>query len=326
VDFYDKVDHNMLFKVPEGQEYGYSGIYRNGLKVRNAGVDVSLRADVLPASSKLRWYPAFNFNYNKNQLLALPDGLQQVVIGSGVSARMLKVGHPIDQFWLLKNHGIYNREKDIPVNPQTQEKMTYKGTPIEAGDPVWEDVNGDYTINDQDRVMTGDYLPKVSGGFSSDFAYRNFTLGFSFYYTIGRQVLNQDVANHLDFVNKEGEISMDAIKEITFWSKTADYSRYPMYNPWSKVEGYQLDQDLFLENGSFLKLRSVSLQYDFTGAKWWHKTSIIHGFKIYATAENLFTVTPYSGRDPELVYYNGVDNGYGLPIPKTYTIGVKMNF
>lgn len=325
-DVYDKIDNNMLFEIPGAQEYGYTGIYKNGMKVRNRGVDVSFQADVLPKTSKLRWYPTFNFNYNQNVLLALPDGLQQIIIGDGMTARMLKVGHAIDQFWLLKNNGIYNKESEIPLNPQTGQKITYKGTPIEAGDPVWKDLNGDYTINDQDKVMTGHYLPKISGGFGSDFLYKNFTLSFSCYYVMGRQIMNQDVANHLDFANREGQISMDAIKEITFWEKNEDYSRYPMYNPWSKVEPYQTDQDLFLENGSFLKLRSVSLQYDITEARWWNKKSIIHNLTVYATAENLFTITPYSGRDPELVYYNGVDNGYGLPIPRTYTIGLKMDF
>ncbi len=326
IDVYDRVDKNMLFKVPGAQEYGYTGIYKNGMKVRNRGIDISFQADALPHSSSIRWYPVFNFNYNENVLLALPENLDQVVIGRGVTARMLKVGHAIDQFWLLENKGIYNKEKNIPVNSQTGEKITYKGTPLDAGDPIWVDANGDQTINDKDRVMMGHYLPKMSGGFSSDFLYQNFTLSFSFYYIMGREVLNQDVANHLDFANREGQISMNAIKEVTFWQKNEDYTRYPMYNPWSKVEPYQTDQDIFLENGSFLKLRSLSLQYDLTGAKWWSKKSVFQGFKIYATAENLFTITPYSGRDPELVFYNGVDEGYGLPITRTYTVGIKVDF
>ncbi|HEY6083670.1 MAG TPA: SusC/RagA family TonB-linked outer membrane protein, partial [Chitinophagaceae bacterium] len=252
-------------------------------------------------------------------------GLQEMIIGTGATARMLKVGHAIDQFWLLQNQGIYNRDKEIPVNPQTHQKETYKGTTLMAGDPIWKDQNGDYTIDDKDKVMMGHYLPQVSGGFSNDFLWRNFTFSFSLYYALGRKILNQNMANHLDFVNHEGQISMDAIKEITFWTKAGDYTRYPMYNPWSNVIPYRADQDLFLEDGSFLKLRAISLQYDLTKAKWWNKKSAIHGFSVYVTANNLFTITPYSGRDPEVVYYNGVDDGYGLPISKSYTVGVKMD-
>lgn len=324
-DVYNKLDQNMLFNIPFLAEYGYSSEYKNGLKVRNRGVELSAQADVLPASSKLRWIPSLNVAYNQNTLMALPGGLNQLVIGTGATARMLKVGHAIDQFWVLENHGIYNRESDIPDNPATQTKETYQATPISAGDPIWKDVNGDYTINDDDKVMKGHYLPQVTGGFSSDFMYKGFTFSFSLYAALGNTVQNENMADHLDFVNHEGTISMDAVKEITFWQKAGDYTRYPMYNPWSSVIPYRLDQDLFLENGSFLKLRNISLEYDFTQAKWWNKKSAIHGFSVYGTASNLFTVTPYTGRDPETVFFNGVDNGYGLPIPQTYTIGIRMD-
>lgn len=325
LDVYNKVSHNMLFKVPGAAEYGYSGIYKNGLDVRNRGIEISLQANVLPESSNVQWVPFANFSYNQNELLALPDGLQELVVGKGINTRKLKVGHAIDQYWVLQNEGIYIRDKDIPVNPVTHQRMTYKGTTLRAGDPVWTDTNGDYTIDNKDKVMAGHYLPEFYGGFGSDLMYRNFKLSFSFYYVFGRKILNQDVSNHLGFANREGKISMDAIKEITYWSKVEDYSIYPLYNPWSAVQPYRLNQDLFLEDGSFLKLRNVSLQYDITGAKWWNKKSGINRLEVYVTANNLFTITPYSGRDPELVYYNGIDNGYGLPIPRTYTLGVRLS-
>ncbi|GEP93185.1 TonB-linked outer membrane protein, SusC/RagA family [Chitinophaga terrae (ex Kim and Jung 2007)] len=326
LDVYNKSDNNMLMNIPGGYEYGYTSVYQNGMKVRNRGADLAIQANVLPGSSSLQWIPNANLNYNQNTLLALPGGIDQMVIGSGVNARLLKVGNSIDQFWLLENKGIYNRERDIPVDPKTQRKLNYKSTPVAAGDPVWRDVNGDYSITDDDKVMKGHYLPKVSGGFGSDLTYRNFTFSFSFYFALGKQVLNQEMANKLDFINHEGQITMDAIKEITFWQKTGDYNRYPLYNPWSKVVGYRADQDLFLEDGSFLKLRNVSLQYDLTKIRTWSKRSPIHGLTIYGTASNLFTITPYTGGDPELIYFNGVDNGYGQPIPKSYTVGVKMDF
>lgn len=325
LDVYDKTDNNMLFDIPGGNEYGYTSIYRNGLKVRNRGADLSIQANVLPKTSKLQWIPSANINYNRNTLLALPGGIDEMQIGTGADARKLKVGSAIDQFWVLENQGIYNRERDIPVNPKTGQARTYKGTPLSAGDPIWTDQNNDNTIDDKDKVMKGHYLPKVSGGFSSDFTYRNITFSFTLYYALGKKILNQDVASHLDFVNHEGQISMDAVKEITFWQKVGDYNRYPLYNPWSKVGAYRVDQDLFLEDGSFLKLRNISLQYDFTKTRWWNKRSVLHGLTVYGTASNLFTISPYTGGDPELIYFNGVDNGYGLPIPKTYTLGVKMD-
>ena len=326
LDVYDRVDKNMLMKVPSGSEFGYSGVYKNGLKVRNRGVDLALQFSTLSPAHAFQWSPSVNVNYNQNTLLALPDGLDELVIGSGISARKLKVGHAIDQFWLLKNKGIYNRERDIPIDPNTGKAMTFKGVVLHAGDPVWGDLNNDYLIDNSDKRMTGHYLPEVSGGFNNEFSYKNISLNVFFYYALGQRILNQDVANHLNFANREGEISMDAVKEITFWSKVGDYDRYPLYNPWSKAVPYRLDQDLFIEDGSFLKLRSVTLQYDFTGTRWWNKASTFKGLEVYVTGSNLFTVTPYTGGDPEIISWNGIDDGYGLPIPRTFTLGIKATF
>ncbi|HYH56692.1 MAG TPA: SusC/RagA family TonB-linked outer membrane protein, partial [Anseongella sp.] len=127
-----------------------------------------------------------------------------------------------------------------------------------------------------------------------------------------------------DFINREGAGDITSVKEITYWEKRGDYSNYPLYNPWSAVIPYRADQDLFLEDGSFLKLRAVSLGYDLT--RWLRsKGANASRFYVYGSVNNVFTISPYSGRDPELVNYTGYDTGYGLPIPRTYTLGIKMN-
>lgn len=312
----------MLLGVPFAAEYGYNFRYKNGMDVRNRGIDLGVKASVLPATSALQWIPGITLNYNKNTLLALPDGRDELVVANG--SKLLRVGHAIDQYWVLENDGIYNRDGEIPVSAEGK-RLNYKGIALQAGDPRWKDRNGDYIIDDKDKVLKGHVLPVLSGGFNSDFYWRGFSLGFSFYYTLGRKVMNAEVADRFDFINKEGKIDMSAVKEITFWSKVGNYDKYPLYNPWSTVDAYRIDQDLFLENGSFLKLRNLSLQYDLTTAKWWNKKGKINGLAIYATATNLFTITPYTGGDPELVDFNGFDTGYSLPLSRTYTIGLKMD-
>ena len=133
------------------------------------------------------------------------------------------------------------------------------------------------------------------------------------------------MANRFDFINREGLNNINSVKEITYWEKRGDYSKYPLYNPWSSSAPYQVDQDLFLENASFLKLRSVSLGYDLT--KMMKKKSLMmERFYVYGSVNNVFTLTKYTGQDPELVDYTGYDTGYGMQIPRTYTMGVKMEF
>ncbi|GAA4319615.1 SusC/RagA family TonB-linked outer membrane protein [Compostibacter hankyongensis] len=323
LDLYNKTDHNMLLGVPFAAEYGYNMAYKNGLQVRNRGVDLSLRAMVFPEGHRFQWIPGVNINYNNNTLQALPDGLDELIVGSGT--QMLKTGHAIDQYWVLQNQGIYTDDAEVPLNPETHKPMSYRNIPLRKGDPKWVDMNGDYNIDDHDKVLKGHMLPAVSGEFDNDFFYGPFSLNLSFYYALGRRILNQEMSNHMDFANREGKIDMDAVKEITFWQKAGDETKYPRYNPWSTVIPYQPDQDLFLENGSFLKLRNISLQYDLTATKWWHKSSPINKLVVYLTVSNLFTLTPYSGGDPELAGFNGYDTGYGLPIPRTYTLGAKLD-
>lgn len=324
LDVYSKTDKNMLLAVPAYAEYGYSQQYLNGMTVRNTGVDATISASILNEKSALQWIPALNFNYNKNQLVALPEGRSELTIGN----RHLQVGKSIDQYWLLQNEGIYNTDAEIPKNPNNGMPLSYKGLALKGGDPKWKDTNGDFVIDDKDKVMTGHTLPLMSGGFNNDFTYRNFTLSVNLYYALGRKILNQEMANRFDFINREATLDMNGVKEITFWAKNGDYSKYPVYNPWSDVVPYQLNQDLFLENGSFLKLRTLSIGYDFAGADSWKKSKTKKTFTrlyVYVTANNLFTITPYTGGDPELVDFNGYDTGYGFPIPKTYTVGVKLD-
>lgn len=89
LDVYNKIDNNMLFDVPTMAEYGYASVWKNGLKVRNRGMDLNIQAFVLPEESKLQWIPSVNVNYNQNTLMALPDGLQEMVIGTGVTAQAM---------------------------------------------------------------------------------------------------------------------------------------------------------------------------------------------------------------------------------------------
>src|SRR5699024_5117220 len=204
-------------------------------------------------------------------------------------------------------------------------KRTYNGMDLNAGDPIWTDVNGDNTINDADRKMHGNMFPKVSGLFSNNFKYNRLDLQVDFYFNFGRKILNEEMSNRFNFIENENANTLNSIKEITFWEKRGDYSKYPLYNPWSTVSPYQAQQTLFLENGSFAKLRNISSGYDATDIfndKLGGRSSVY----FYFSAQNILTLSPYSGRDPELVNIFGQDTGAGLPIPRTFSLGFTINF
>jgi TonB-linked SusC/RagA family outer membrane protein len=315
---YYKHDKNMLLGVPSAAEYGYTSVIQNGMAIRNTGIDATISGVIFPHENKFSWTSTVNINLNHNTLTALPGGLTQIAIGD----RLLKVGESVDSYWLLTNQGIYNTDAEVPT--VAGKKMTYNGIILKTGDPRWKDVNGDNAITNADKTLQGHALPVVAGGWSNDIGYKKWTLGVNFYYNIGRQLLNQDMANRFDFYNREGLNDINSVKEITFWEKRGNYSKYPIYNPASAVAPYQVNQDLFLENASFIKLRTLSLGYDLTEVMK-KKHSNIHKFYVYGSVNNVFTLTKYTGQDPELVDYTGYDTGYGMQIPRTYILGVKID-
>ncbi|MGF7230061.1 SusC/RagA family TonB-linked outer membrane protein [Arachidicoccus sp.] len=320
VDYYNNDDKNQLLAMPAFASSGYTSMYESGMWVNNKGFDATLSVQILRSEQGLNWSLNANVNQNKNVLKALPGGAHEVVIGSN----KLEVGHSVDSYWLYENEGVYNSTSDIPVGATTGKLLNFNGIDFSAGDAKWNDENNDGVINDKDKVLKGHYMPTVSGGFGSSLSYKGLSLEFQFYYALGRQVLNQLASSRFDFINSEANNDINSVKEITFWQKPFDPSDYPMYNPWSSVDPYRVDQDLFLQNASFLKLRNLSIGYDISkiGAL---KRAGFKSSQIYVSATNLFTITPFKNGDPELSLYNGVYNGYGMTIPKCYTIGIKLN-
>lgn len=318
-DAYIKHNKNQVLSIPSQAEYGYEYKIEPGMNVRNVGLDVAVGGNIIEGEpGDFRWNSGVNFGFNTNELTALPGGLDEVIIQN----RKLKVGERIDAFWVLENEGIYLSDSDVPEVGGV--RKNYNGLTFKAGDPVWVDQNNDNRISTADRVLRGNMIPKVSGGWQNNFFYKDFDLKLHLYFNLGREILNQEMANRFDFINNENANNMNSVKEITFWEKRGDYSNYPLYNPWSTVNAYQSHQDLFLENGSFLKLRQVSLGYDLSQIAG----PALGGGKlyVYVAANNLATISTYSGRDPEIVNYLGIDDGYSMAIPKTYLIGFKLNF
>ncbi|RZL68332.1 MAG: SusC/RagA family TonB-linked outer membrane protein [Pedobacter sp.] len=319
---YNRNDKNQLLNIPVSGESGYASVYKNGMEISNLGADFTFAGTIIPAGKSFSWTSGLNFNYNKNKVQALPDGLTELVIGDN----KLKVGESSGAYWLYTNNGIYNTDAEVPTNPQGGQKMSFNGLALKAGDPKWVDYNGDYNITSADKQFTGDRLPKVIGGWMNDFKYKNFELNFHLFFSLGQKAINQFDASRYDFANRESANDINSIKEVTSWQTSDNLKEYPIYNVWSNVIPYRVDQDLFLENASYVKLRSVTLGYDLTKAKFIRNTKL--GFRrayLYITGSNLLTITNFSGTDPELINYTGYYNGTSLPIARTYAIGLKLD-
>ena len=322
LNIYQRDDKEQIVLTPVPQEFGYVGEYQNGLAVRNKGLDLTINGQILPVKdNKLGWSAALNFNLNSNKLVSLPAAMTELHVGN----RMLRLGESIDRFWLFENNGIYNDASEIPLDAQGN-PLSYNGVPFEVGDARWKDQNNDHIINDEDRVLKGRFTPKFYGGFNHTLNYRGFDLNLGFTYALGLNALNQRASYRYDFVNNEDNNTIGAIREIFHWQQDVAINKYPIYNVWSGTNPYRVDQDLFLENASYLKLRSISMGYDLgrmgTIKRFMHTVRRAY---LYFTANNLFTVTKFTGTDPELVNFNGIYDGYGLQLTKSFTLGLKLD-
>lgn len=315
VDVYTRQDKQLLVSVPLMTETGYSGVVMNGMDIANYGGELGVEATVLNGKT-FGWSTALNASANKTKLLRLPEGRTDMILGN----RRFVVGKPVDKYWLLINDGMYETDADVPKG------RTYQGLPMKAGDPAWRDISGDNNIDDNDRVVSGTHNPAVQGGWANNLRYRNFELNMLFSYAFGRQLLNKELADRFDFVNHEGVDDVAGVKEFTYWTKPqGDLDGMHRYNPWSPVHAFQPEQTLFLEKASFVKLRSLSLTYNFAGA--WMEKKGVKQLRVFVTGNNLFTITNYSGGDPEAIDYFGYDQGvYNWAYPRTYTLGFNLQF
>jgi murein DD-endopeptidase MepM/ murein hydrolase activator NlpD len=310
-----------LVNIPLAAETGYTSIFKNGMDVSNNGVELNLSGNILSNPKTVSWTSAVQLSYNKNEIKALPNGLTELVIGDN----KLKVGESVGAFWLYANKGIYASNADVPVNPNTYQKQTFNGISLKAGDPRWADTNGDYTINEDDKIFAGDRMPKFLGGWTNHFQYKNFDLNVHLFFALGQKAINQFDAKRYDFINTESAKDINSVKEITSWQSHDNLRSYPIYNVWSNVAPYRTDQDLFLEDASYVKLRSVTLGYDLAQSKFAARKQL--GFRrayIYVTGSNLLTLTKFSGNDPETVSFNGIYDGTGMPIARTFVLGLKL--
>lgn len=229
---------------------------------------------------------------------------------------MLQVGKAVDQFYVLENNGIYTDASQIPnVNGKS---LSVNGVPFRVGDPIWSDKDGDNSITDKDKVLKGNALPKVFGGISTTLRYKRFDLQVELFGAFGQKALNYRAYQTYDFANLDQTTGLDGIREVHFWQTGLVPDNLPRYNQESGVNPYRYDQDMYLENASYVKLRNITLGYRLPLKNI--------SFYFYVSGNNLLTFSGFSGEDPEAIDSDGIYRGYGLAIPKNVTVGLQCRF
>lgn len=306
-DWYRKNTRDLLLYALLPASSGYSQAMMNIGQIRNQGVELSLET-VNIRKRNFEWKTSFNIAFNRNKVVALTSGqhslLSSVAWESTFNAQnpyISTVGRPTGLMYGYIYEGTYKPDefdaasgvlnKDIPY------MSTYARDAIRPGDPKYRDMNGDGVIDDHDRTVIGSGQPLHTGGFGNNFSWKNFDLNVFFSWSYGNDVLN---ANRLVF-------EYGRIKHTNQLASYAD--RWSPQNPGSDIprsnaNGMQVYSSRVVEDGSFLRLKNVSLGYTLP-TRTLRKVGI-SAMRVYLSADNIYTITGYSGPDPEVSTRNSV--------------------
>ena len=290
-DYYIKKTDNILYQVPVTGLTGVTKVWRNIGEMRNTGYELSIGGDII-RTKDLTWSLDLNVGHNSNELKDLYRQLDEngnyivkpVIVNdgttiAGTAQRILEIGKPVDTYYLKEWAGV-NPDNGLPMWYMTDE----------SGKKV---TTSDYAK--AEYYKCGSASPDLFGGFSTSLYYKDFDFSATFGYSIGgktysyfRQEFDSDGA----YAGDRNQMKLQ--KGWSRWEKPGDIATHPVARYNNSNNGNK-PSSRYLEDNDYLKLRSLSLGYNFKLPEWG-----IQNLRVYCTGENLFTITNYSGVDPEI--------------------------
>ncbi|HMI02810.1 MAG TPA: SusC/RagA family TonB-linked outer membrane protein [Pedobacter sp.] len=333
-DTYLKRVTNLSRSVDLSTMAGFSNVSSNDAGLVDYGYELTVSVRPLSKSSPVNWSLSVNGAINHDILTRLPGNVNQIVQNGaavGDPATVLRVGRNTLSNFLLKNNGVYGSNSSVPVDPGTGFLYRTDASAtafFQAGDPIWEDTDGDYVLTEKDRQVLGNSQPIVTGGLSSYIAYKNFSLNISGSFTMKRDIINDALASRLRLVNNPfGDRVYLPLSDLNYYSPGAVNATYPNpfdYTRTGTINPFRSNQSIFQEDGTYFKLNSLSLGY--TLNKEFTKSLGINVLRFYLSSNNVFTLSSYSGPNPENVTALGYDASGGYPVARTYNLGINVEF
>jgi len=347
LDFYNRRTDGLVLQIPlpmySGTAIGYSpgsmdAPYVNVGMVNNKGIDFRISSTSIKTKN-FTWKTDITVSRNINEVLRLNTD------GASLDKQYNKtvVGRSIGEFYgYVIDGGVYATKKDL----ETHARPTKNGVPLPvgaAGGSIWygdlkfKDLNGDGIIDEHDQTFLGSPIPKYQIGFNNTFSYKNLDLNIFFAANVGNKVFNQLRVNgeypgtsfgYFKSLNDYAKVTLiDPAGEAT------DINNVRVTNPETRIPGLRNDNtndnnrnsDKFVEDGSFVRCKNISLGYTFSG-KQLSKASIKY-LRVYFNVSNAFIITNYKGMDPEIGSWDplsaGVDGGF-YPQPRVFTLGANV--
>lgn len=305
IDAYDNLTDKLLFAQPIPQTTGFATVQGNIGKVSNRGAELTI-STVNVDRNGLRWSTDLNLSHNQNKVVELVSNepIFRGYTAQGVSrTNVILPGQPLGTFWGLKFLG---------VDPAT-------------GDAIYDDKNGDGRISPDDGQVIGNAQPKLTGGFTNRVSWKGIELSVLLQGSYGNSILN---FSNTTLLNTGADIQNNQVrKALNRWRKEGDIASVPRYVLGDSYNNYHSSR--FIEDGSYLRLKNISLGYNLP--RQWINRYGVANVRVYASATNLYTLTRYSGPDPEVSTLDGSTTAQGidfftLPQVKNVLVGLTIGF
>lgn len=319
-EYYVKTSEDLLFSV---ELPNYTGV--PGLVAQNVGSFESKGVDIALGYNK-QWNDFslglnLTLSTNESKVIELAPG-NEVILGAkreNLGNRFIKVtelGQTVGLFQGYETAGIFQNQTEL--NSHTSEDGTIIQPNAQVGDLRYIDQNGDGVLNDDDLTTIGNPFPDFYGGLNINMEYKKFDMSMQWYGTFGNDVFNN---NSITLYAGTQNLNVLEGAQDLIWSPDNTGAKFPRLTELDRNGNYKNPSDLFIEDGSYLRLRNIQLGYNFD----------VKGFsrcRLYLSGQNLITITDYSGFDPE-VQSGGIINGLGVdfarnPVSKTYLLGLNL--
>lgn len=355
---------NKDYRIPSNTGF-YTLPYYNSGKMRNSGWEFRINTNRLMKAGKFVMDMNANFGNNRNEILEMDEYVLNSLnttynYENGAYLQRVQLFNPLGAIYGFRYKGVYQYNYETFKNMNAEERAAFmasgktapvatnaagevimdaegaplrmrynytndgngKNYPFNGGDAIYEDINNDGNINALDIVYLGSSLPKLTGGFGFTFSYGDWRLNTQFTYRVGNKILN------LARLNSEAMIgNNNQSQAVNYrWRKEGDVTSIPRAMFGNNSNYNTLVSDRFVEDGSYLRMGYIQLNYTL-GSKML-KPLGINRVSLYASANNLFIITKYTGVDPDVAqsgYAPAVDWGQ-TPRARSYTFGMTVDF
>ena len=318
--FFHNTKDLLTVKTFENPIGGINNYWTNDGEVRNTGFEVGVSGK--PVSLK-DWHleVGATLGHYKNEVKKLANGDYTSSI-YGDNNILTSVGNPVGVFYGYKTRGVFATTADAEAANLYIVDETGAKQYFQAGDVYFVDMNNDNKIDEADKTIIGDPNPDLYGNIFLNLNWKRFTLGVNFNYSLGNDVYNYQRA----ILNSGSTLYNQQVAEIGHWRYEGQKTDIPRLN-FNDPMGNNRMSDRWIEDGSYLRMKSVKLTYQVPLPESWQ--SWLQGITVWAEGRNLFTITKYKGNDPEFSasnnqLYQGIDCG-NIAQGRMLTMGVKIN-